>query len=53
MLPGPGGLTTDSGKNDTFTKQGLNDEITFIIGMVGLHWGKEVGRVCVPFKTWQ
>lgn len=27
MLPGPGGLTTDSGKNDTFTKHGLNDQI--------------------------
>lgn len=27
MLPGPGGLTTDGGKNDTFTKHRLNDEM--------------------------
>lgn len=27
MLPGPGGLTTDSGKSDTFTEHRLNNEI--------------------------
>lgn len=27
MLPGPGGLSTDSGKNDTFTKHRLNYQI--------------------------
>lgn len=51
MLPGPGGLTTDSGKSDTFTKHRLNNEI--MNASLKGHFGENKAEFLLPLQTGQ